>query len=163
MSQSSHAAIWRPVLQPYGSTAPRVLPILAYYTAMSGSLLVINKATISMLHAPVFILFMQLAFATIGVRLLAAAGIVRLEAVPRSQLAKFFPLVVGFLGTLYCNIKVLQVCNWVSPIRQTIFRVCLCKQGMACYCKGWDMSVGVVSCICFVHTVMRVYELHVMG
>lgn len=101
---------WARLLQ----AQPRLHGILGYYTLMNSSLLCINKLVIHNLHAPVFILLCQLAFAAAAVQLAILSGYVPREPIKREQLLKFVPLVLGFMGTLFSNMKVLQV-SALSP------------------------------------------------
>jgi hypothetical protein len=57
----------------------------------------------------VFILVCQLAFAAAAVQACKGVGWVARERITRDQFMRFVPLVLGFLGTLFSNIKVLQV------------------------------------------------------
>lgn len=85
--------------------------VILYYTLASGTLLVINKVAIVQLPAPTFVLLAQLIFsaaAVMGAHLLGAVTITQATA---RQLMHFLPVVLGFLGTIYANIKVLQHSN----------------------------------------------------
>jgi GDP-mannose transporter len=77
----------------------------------SGSLLVINKVAVVQLPAPTFVLAAQTAFSAAAVAAAHAVGAVTVAPATRRQLAHFVPVVAGFVGTIYANIKVLQHSN----------------------------------------------------
>ncbi|GBF98757.1 hypothetical protein Rsub_11163 [Raphidocelis subcapitata] len=85
--------------------------VLAYYTVASGSLLVINKVAVVQLPAPTFVLMLQTAFSAAAVAAAHAVGAVTVSRATRRQLLHFVPVVAGFVGTIYANIKVLQHSN----------------------------------------------------
>lgn len=83
----------------------------AYYTVASGTLLVINKVAIVQLPAPTFVLLSQLLFSAFAVLAAHYAGAVTVAKATPRQLWHFLPVVAGFIGTIYANIKVLQHSN----------------------------------------------------
>lgn len=85
--------------------------VILYYTLASGTLLVINKVAIVQLPAPTFVLLAQLVFSAAAVLLAHAFGAVAITKATPRQLMHFLPVVFGFLGTIYANIKVLQHSN----------------------------------------------------
>jgi hypothetical protein len=80
--------------------------ILLYYGLASSTLIVINKLAVHSVRAPVFILAAQLLFAAGVVRGSAAAGLVEVEPLRWTLVKPFTLIILGFLGTLYSNIKV---------------------------------------------------------
>ena len=90
---------------------PLPAPPPVYYTFASGTLLVINKVAIVSLPAPTFVLLGQLAFSVIAVLAAHMVGAVTIQPATTRQLIHFLPVVAGFLGTIYANIKVLQFSN----------------------------------------------------
>lgn len=80
--------------------------ILLYYGLASSTLIVINKLAVHTVRAPVFILAAQLLFAAGVVRGSAAVGLVEVEPLRWSLVKPFTLIILGFLGTLYSNIKV---------------------------------------------------------
>lgn len=85
--------------------------IILYYAACSSTMLVINKVTVHFLPAPTFVLICQLAVSAITVRVLDVLGYVEADKIEWSKLKRFIWVIVGFLGTIFCNIKVLQHSN----------------------------------------------------
>jgi solute carrier family 35 protein len=85
--------------------------VILYYTLASGTLLVINKVAIVALPAPTFVLLAQLLFSAIAVLVAHWFGAVVISKATPRQLMHFLPVVGGFLGTIYANIKVLQHSN----------------------------------------------------
>lgn len=85
--------------------------VILYYTLASGTLLVINKVAIVALPAPTFVLLMQLLFSAFSVLAAHYVGAVAIAKATPRQLLHFLPVVAGFLGTIYANIKVLQHSN----------------------------------------------------
>ncbi|KAG2482079.1 hypothetical protein HYH03_018971 [Edaphochlamys debaryana] len=84
---------------------------IAYYAACSSTMLVINKVAIHQLPCPTTVLCLQLATASVFVAVSNRAGLVSAEAVEWDKLKKFIWVVIGFLGTIFANIKVLQHAN----------------------------------------------------
>ncbi|KAF8057271.1 SAT2 [Scenedesmus sp. PABB004] len=91
--------------------AHKVPLILAYYGLCSSTLIVINKVAVHTLQAPVFILVLQLLSAALTVKALNIAGVLDAEKLQWSLVRPFLLIVLGFLGTLYANIKVLVYSN----------------------------------------------------
>lgn len=85
--------------------------ILFYYGFCSSTLIVINKVAVSNLRAPVFILVMQLLFAAGSVKFLTIAGTLDAEKLQWRLVRPFLLIIVGFLGTVFANIKVLVYSN----------------------------------------------------
>ncbi|KAG2498722.1 hypothetical protein HYH03_003462 [Edaphochlamys debaryana] len=84
---------------------------ISYYALCSSTMLVINKVAIHQLPCPTSVLCVQLLTATLFVAVGNHAGLVSAEAVEWAKLRKFIWVVVGFLGTIFANIKVLQHAN----------------------------------------------------
>ncbi|KIY96130.1 solute carrier protein [Monoraphidium neglectum] len=82
-----------------------------YYTLASGTLLVINKVAIVALPAPSFVLLLQLLASAGAVLAAHGVGAVTITPATSRQLLHFLPVTIGFLGTIYANIKVLQHSN----------------------------------------------------
>lgn len=85
--------------------------VILYYTLASGTLLVINKVAIVALPAPTFVLLAQLIVSAGAVLVAHWCGAVTINKATPRQLMHFLPVVAGFLGTIYANIKVLQHSN----------------------------------------------------
>uniref|UniRef100_A0A383V2L7 Sugar phosphate transporter domain-containing protein n=1 Tax=Tetradesmus obliquus TaxID=3088 RepID=A0A383V2L7_TETOB len=85
--------------------------ILGYYGFCSSTLIVINKVAVHTLQAPVFILVLQLLFSAVVVKGLNFTGVLEAEGLQWSLVKPFLLIVLGFLGTLYANIKVLVYSN----------------------------------------------------
>ena len=84
---------------------------VVYFALCSGTLLVINKVTIELVRAPIFILVCQLSFSAFAVRVGDGLGIVRSEPLELSKILAFAFVVLGFVACLFCNIKTLQYTN----------------------------------------------------
>ncbi|KAI8462669.1 MAG: hypothetical protein J3K34DRAFT_527572 [Monoraphidium minutum] len=82
-----------------------------YYTLASGTLLVVNKVAIVALPAASFVLLAQLLFSCVSVLAAHWVGAVVIQPATTRQLMHFLPVVLGFLGTIYANMKVLQHSN----------------------------------------------------
>lgn len=100
----------QPSLQALENTGV-VWPGVAYFTLVSGSLLVINKIAIEALPAPKFLLLCQLVFSALAVGAAGQVGAVKIGWATPQQLLHFLPVVIGFIGTVYSNFKVLQHSN----------------------------------------------------
>ncbi|MEW5297977.1 MAG: hypothetical protein WDW38_003726 [Sanguina aurantia] len=85
--------------------------IILYYSFCSSTMLVINKVTIYYLPAPTFVLFCQLAASTLVVKAGGVMGMIEVDKLEWAKVRKFIWVVVGFLGTIFANIKVLQNSN----------------------------------------------------
>lgn len=90
----------------------RIFWAVAGYMICSASMLIGNKIAISMLQAPSFILWAQLAGTVCAVKLGHACGIIahcdKLEA---SKAKAFFPVALIFVATIFTNIKSLEHAN----------------------------------------------------
>ncbi len=84
---------------------------MVYFAICSGTLLVINKVTIELVRAPVFILICQLSFSSLAVKLADSAGIIKSERLELKKVLAFSLVVLGFVACLFCNIKTLQYTN----------------------------------------------------
>jgi len=91
--------------------ASRTALIMGYYAACSSTMLVINKVAVHFLPAPTFVLACQLAATALIVRLLDGIGVVEADKLEWSKVRRFCLVVIGFFGTIYTNIKVLQHSN----------------------------------------------------
>lgn len=85
--------------------------ILLYYGLCSSTLIVINKVAVHNLNAPVFILGLQLLFAAYTVKALALFGIIEVEHLQWRLIKPFVPVIVGFIGVVFSNMKVLVYSN----------------------------------------------------
>jgi hypothetical protein len=93
------------------SSRSEVMFAMVYFAVCSGTLLVINKVTIEVVRAPIFILVCQLSFSAIAVKAGDAAGIVKSEPLEWNRVLAFTLVVLGFVACLFCNIKTLQFTN----------------------------------------------------
>lgn len=84
---------------------------IAYYSACSSTLLIVNKLALHIVPAPVTLLSVQFWFAVGVLYALSSLRLLKIEPLKRSVACQFAPVVVTFLGTLYCNAKVLQYSN----------------------------------------------------
>ncbi|KAG2482767.1 hypothetical protein HYH03_018307 [Edaphochlamys debaryana] len=91
--------------------ASRATIAIVYYALCSSTMLVINKVAIHNLPLPTTVLTAQLITATFFVAFGNHAGLLSAEAVELDKLKKFAWVVIGFLGTIFANIKVLQHAN----------------------------------------------------
>ncbi|GIL43517.1 hypothetical protein Vafri_1221 [Volvox africanus] len=85
--------------------------IIVYYAFCSSLMLVINKVAIHYIPAPTFILSIQLLVSVLVVQLGHKAGWMVADKLDWAKVKVFVWVVVGFLGTLMANIKVLQNAN----------------------------------------------------
>ncbi|GLC35333.1 hypothetical protein PLESTB_000576200 [Pleodorina starrii] len=85
--------------------------VILYYAACSSTMLVINKVAIHNFPCPISLLCLQLFFSAAAVSIGHYGGIMSAEAIEMDKLKKFVWVVVGFLGTIFANIKVLQHAN----------------------------------------------------
>lgn len=85
--------------------------IILYYAACSSTMLVINKVTVHFLPAPTFVLICQLAVSALTVRVCDSLGYLEADKIEWAKFKRFAWVIVGFLGTIFCNIKVLQYSN----------------------------------------------------
>lgn len=88
-----------------------VAAAIVYYSICSSSLLVINKLTVNYFPAPCVILFLQLLFSAAVVLVGFVVGLIQHDALDYRKLKHFGPICVGFLGTIFANLKVLQHSN----------------------------------------------------
>lgn len=72
--------------------------IVIYYGVCSSTLIVINKVAVHNLKAPVFILVLQLLFATFTVKGLNLSGFLEAEKLQWTLVRPFLLIVAGFLG-----------------------------------------------------------------
>lgn len=89
----------------------RIPLIVLYYSVCSSTLIVINKVAVHNIRAPVFILGAQLLFAAFVVKALAVCRVLEAEPLQWRLVRPFLLVVLGFLGTVYANIKVLEHSN----------------------------------------------------
>lgn len=101
-----------PVTEPPAEPSKaEVLFAIVYFAICSGTLLVINKVTIEVVRAPVFILICQLSFSSFAVKLGDSAGLIKSEPLELRKVLAFSLVVLGFVACLFCNIKTLQYTN----------------------------------------------------
>lgn len=67
---------------------------------------IINKYTVHQVPAPSFVLFCQLAVSALVTRVGGAAGIIEVDRFEWHKFKPFCWVVLGFLGTIFANIKV---------------------------------------------------------
>jgi solute carrier family 35 len=102
---------------------------IAYYGVCSSTLLIVNKVSLHIVPAPVFLLSLQLWFAVMFVYLLQSLKVLDTQALRWAVAVKFSPVVVSFLGTLYANAKVLQYSNvetFITFRSSTPLILCIC-------------------------------------
>jgi solute carrier family 35 len=102
---------------------------IAYYSLCSSCLLIVNKVALHLFPAPVFLLSLQLWFAVAFLYVLAGLGVLQIEPVRWRTAAKFGPVVLSFLGTLFSNAKVLQYSNvetFITFRSSTPLVLCVC-------------------------------------
>eukprot|EP00198_Chlamydomonas_reinhardtii_P010179 XP_001699516.1 solute carrier protein [Chlamydomonas reinhardtii] len=85
--------------------------VIGYYALCSSTMLVINKVAIYKLPCPIFVLCCQLFCSAAIVAGANHVGLLQAEVTEWAKLKKFIWVVVGFLGTIFANIKVLQHAN----------------------------------------------------
>lgn len=85
--------------------------VLFYYGLCSSTLIVINKVAVHNIKAPVFILGLQLLFAAYTVKLLAIFGVLEAENLQWTLVKPFIWVIVGFVGVVFSNMKVLVYSN----------------------------------------------------
>lgn len=85
--------------------------ILFYYGLCSSTLIVINKVAVHNIKAPVFILGLQLLFAAYTVKALAIFGVLEAESLQWKLVKPFTLIIVGFIGVVFSNMKVLVYSN----------------------------------------------------
>ena len=93
--------------------------IIIYYAACSSTMLIINKVAIHHLPAPAFLLLCQLMASAIAVKSADALGVVEADQLEWGKARKFMWVVLGFLGTIFANIKVLQHTSKSSGFQAT--------------------------------------------
>ncbi|GIL98962.1 hypothetical protein Vretimale_4191 [Volvox reticuliferus] len=101
----------QPSLLNYESLGFANAVIIVYYAFCSSLMLVINKVAVHYIPAPTFILCTQLLVSVLVVLLGHKAGWMVADKLDWEKMKKFVWVVVGFLGTLIANIKVLQNAN----------------------------------------------------
>ncbi|GFR42891.1 hypothetical protein Agub_g3883 [Astrephomene gubernaculifera] len=85
--------------------------IIIYYALCSSLMLIVNKAAIHLIPAPMSILCIQLLVSVVVVVIGDRAGVMVADNLEWAKVSKFIWVVIGFLGTLLANIKVLQNAN----------------------------------------------------
>ncbi|GLC40057.1 hypothetical protein PLESTF_000932700 [Pleodorina starrii] len=101
----------QPSLLDFRELGSGTLLIILYYAFCSSLMLVINKVAIYHTPAPTFVLCTQLGVSVAAVVIGDKAGWLVADKLEYEKVAKFIWVVVGFLGTLFANIKVLQNAN----------------------------------------------------
>jgi len=74
-------------------------------------MLVINKVTIHYLPFPSFVLVCQLLVSTAAAKIGDVSGVIEVDKLEWVKIKRFIWVILGFLGTIFCNIKVLQHSN----------------------------------------------------
>ncbi|GFR45180.1 hypothetical protein Agub_g6568 [Astrephomene gubernaculifera] len=106
-SQTSATGAGKPIAFGLGVTGL----VIIYYALCSSTMLVINKVAIYNLPCPIFLLCVQLFSSALVVWVGNKAGAVQADSIDWPKLKKFIWVVLGFLGTIFANIKVLQHAN----------------------------------------------------
>ncbi|KXZ45377.1 hypothetical protein GPECTOR_55g283 [Gonium pectorale] len=108
----------QPIAKPFtggilniGGLGTTTVLIIIYYAFCSSLMLVVNKVVIHMVPAPTFVLCIQLFVSVVVVLAGDRAGWLVADALEWAKVSKFIWVVIGFLGTLMANIKVLQNAN----------------------------------------------------
>jgi GDP-mannose transporter len=102
---------------------------IGYYSLCSSCLLIVNKVALHLFPAPVFLLSLQLWFAVAFIYALVGLGLLQIEPLRWRTAAKFAPVVLSFLGTLFSNAKVLQFSNvetFITFRSSTPLVLCVC-------------------------------------
>lgn len=94
--------------KPFYSTTPFAV---GGYMLCSATLLISNKYAIYKVAAPSFILFSQLMGTAVVVKLFALTGKIECDALEKQKIAKFAPVALIFLATIFSNLKSLQYAN----------------------------------------------------
>jgi solute carrier family 35 len=114
---------------PYQHEGQYLTRILIYYSLCSSTLLIVNKVALHLFPAPIFLLSLQLWFAVVFAYSLQALGCVHVEKLSWSTAKKFIPVVLGFMGGLFSNAKVLQYSNvetFITFRSSTPLILCVC-------------------------------------
>lgn len=69
------------------------------------------QVTIHFIPAPTFVLFCQLAISAFTVKACDSLGYLEADKIEWDKFKRFVWVILGFLGTIFCNIKVLQYSN----------------------------------------------------
>jgi solute carrier family 35 len=85
--------------------------VLVYYSICSSTLLIVNKVALHLAPTPFALLSLQLWFAVVFPYVLQAFGIVKINELSVATALKFMAVVIGFVGGLFSNAKVLQYSN----------------------------------------------------
>jgi GDP-mannose transporter len=107
----------------------RLSVVIGYYSLCSSTLLIVNKLALHFLPVPVSLLSVQFWFAVAVLYALQGLGVLSIEPLRVSTAWKFAPVVATFLGTLYCNAKVLQFSNvetFITFRSSTPLILCVC-------------------------------------
>jgi solute carrier family 35 len=102
---------------------------IGYYSICSSTLLIINKLALHIASVPVTLLSVQFWFAVGVLYALRRFRVLKIEPLRLSVARQFAPVVVTFLGTLYCNAKVLQYSNvetFITFRSSTPLILCIC-------------------------------------
>uniref|UniRef100_A0A7S1ST82 Sugar phosphate transporter domain-containing protein n=1 Tax=Tetraselmis chuii TaxID=63592 RepID=A0A7S1ST82_9CHLO len=78
------------------------------YCMISSMLLVINKVTVGFIPLPGLVLVAQLSATVLYVKVMEASRGVEVDTIQRSKVISFLPVICGFVGMLFSNIKALQ-------------------------------------------------------
>mmetsp|Transcript_6063 Transcript_6063/g.19760 ORF Transcript_6063/g.19760 Transcript_6063/m.19760 type:complete len:322 (-) Transcript_6063:199-1164(-) len=90
----------------------RVFWAVTGYMGCSATLLVGNKLAVSLVPAPSFILWAQLAGTVVAVKLMQACGaIAHVDALEVSKAKAFVPVALIFVATIFSNMKSLEYAN----------------------------------------------------
>lgn len=103
--------------------------VLAYYSVCSSTLLIVNKVALHIAPAPIALLSLQLWFAVAFACALQATGTVTIQTFSWATAKKFVPVVLGFIGGLFSNAKVLQYSNvetFITFRSSTPLVLCVC-------------------------------------
>lgn len=82
--------------------------IVVAYMVTNSQMLVVNKLCVKYISSPNFVLFAQLAFTAVSIRLLSAVRVVEADALEWKKVNRFVPIVLCFFGTLMSGMKAIQ-------------------------------------------------------
>lgn len=70
----------------------------------SACLLIIDKVTVHVIEAPLFVLFFQLMGTSLVVQVAHALGCIQCDALEKKKILSFLPVALIFLSTIFLNI-----------------------------------------------------------
>lgn len=125
------------------------------YTAVSSSMLVVNKVAIHWFPRPLTLLFLQLAFTTMVVSMASDFKMIPATEISLDTVKKFWMVPVAFLTTIYSNIKILSFTNVETfivlrastPVVLSILDVQFLNRKLPS-AQSWVSIIGVLVCAC---------------